>query len=246
MISAYESATTQTARSLGRSGVTQRRGQKKSTDLVDADPLSVSMHHRTKPASTENLQQLMRKTQSTHSIFFGTDDIGTLKKEEPKPVKDDGPLPEERTLAYDVFEVYFSTDDTHAEIGKARDEKKQRILAKINGTMPWLPGFLKEFNLPQVFTTLLLFTEASLRGIGQVYFQNNPLTGLFVLVAMFIQSTRVAVHGVVALVVGNLAGILMGFDKSFVSCGKYNASTHYNMSSCCKFEFADTLIGHSP
>ena len=177
------------------------------------------MHHRTKPTSTENLQQLMRKTQSTHTIFFGTDDIGTLKKGEPEPIKVESPIPQEQTLAHDVFGVYFSTDDTHAEIGKARDEKKQRFLAKINGTMPWLPSLLKGLELPQVVTALLLFTEASLRGIGQVYFQNNPLTGLFVLIAMFVQSTRVAVHGVVALVVGNLAGILMGFDKSFVSCG---------------------------
>ncbi|EED88444.1 urea transporter, partial [Thalassiosira pseudonana CCMP1335] len=65
------------------------------------------------------------------------------------------------------------------------------------------------------------FIEASLRGIAQVYFQNNPLSGLLILIAMFIQSTRVAVHGVIALVAGNLAGVLMGFDKSFLSCGLF-------------------------
>ena len=30
-----------------------------------------------------------------------------------------------------------------------------------------------------------------------------------------------AVHGVIAIVAGNLAGLLMGFDKSFLSCGLF-------------------------
>lgn len=38
----------------------------------------------------------------------------------------------------------------------------------------------------------------------QVYFQNNPLSGLLILIGMFVQSTRVAVHGIIAVVAGNL------------------------------------------
>mmetsp|Transcript_5077 Transcript_5077/g.9936 ORF Transcript_5077/g.9936 Transcript_5077/m.9936 type:complete len:596 (+) Transcript_5077:3-1790(+) len=55
----------------------------------------------------------------------------------------------------------------------------------------------------------------------QVYFQNNPLSGLFILAGMFVQSSRVAVHGIIAIIAGNLAGVLMGFDKSFLSCGLF-------------------------
>ena len=54
-----------------------------------------------------------------------------------------------------------------------------------------------------------------------MYFQNNPLSGVFILAGIFVQSTRVAVHGIIAIVAGNLAGILMGFDKSFLSCGLF-------------------------
>lgn len=57
--------------------------------------------------------------------------------------------------------------------------------------------------------------------INQVYFQNNPISGLLILAGMFVQSTRVAVHGIIAIVAGNLAGVLMGFDKSFLSCGLF-------------------------
>lgn len=38
---------------------------------------------------------------------------------------------------------------------------------------------------------------------------------------MFIQSSRVAVHGIIAIIIGNLSGLLMGFDKSFLSCGLF-------------------------
>ena len=38
---------------------------------------------------------------------------------------------------------------------------------------------------------------------------------------MFIQSSRVAVHGIIAIVCGNLAGLFMGFDESFLSCGLF-------------------------
>ena len=38
---------------------------------------------------------------------------------------------------------------------------------------------------------------------------------------MFLQSSRVAVHGIIAIVCGNLAGLFMGFDESFLSCGLF-------------------------
>jgi len=38
---------------------------------------------------------------------------------------------------------------------------------------------------------------------------------------MFVQSSRVAVHGIIAIICGNLSGRLMGFDKSFLSCGLF-------------------------
>jgi urea transporter len=55
----------------------------------------------------------------------------------------------------------------------------------------------------------------------QVFFQNNPLSGLLILIAMFVQSSRVAVHGIIAIICGNLSGLFMGFDKSFLSCGLF-------------------------
>jgi hypothetical protein len=224
---AYETAAAQNARSLGRPMLTQRRGQRKTT-TADRDHLSRSM------PSAEGVRPIETLNKSSHAVFFGTDDIATLEKVGGKAVTADEPddiVIEDNVeqtkewmdicaLARDVFGVYFSIDETFSEIERSKEQREKRFIYKINGTMPWLSDFLKSLRLPGAMTSILLFAEASLRGIAQVFFQNNPLSGLFILVAMFIQSTRVAVHGVIAVIVGNLAGILMGFDRSFVSCGK--------------------------
>jgi urea transporter len=47
------------------------------------------------------------------------------------------------------------------------------------------------------------------------------MSGLFILVGLFIQSTRVALHGVVGLVCGNLIAIMLGFDKGRVRSGMF-------------------------
>jgi hypothetical protein len=182
-----------------------------------------------RPSQSEKLDR------SSHTIFFGTDDITAFKKEEKEITAEESDEVEFKetnqsqewkelcAVAQDVFGVYFSTDESHLELERSKEQKKKRIYTRINGTMPWLSEHIKSLSIPGFMTALLLFTEASLRGIGQVFFQNNPLSGLFILVAMFLQSSRVAVHGIIALVIGNMAGLVMGFDKSFVSCGeKFN------------------------
>lgn len=214
---AYESGTTQNARSLGNT-VRRRRGNSVGVAPVDQP-------------------QGQQPQKSSHAVFFGTDDIistlktnaaaqaaeeaeGTTKKEEPQRSEEWSKLSD---LAHEIFQVYFSSDNdskTDADLAKLKQVKKG-IHTKINGTMPYLTGYLKKMPLPGVILETLLFTEASFRGIAQVYFQNNPLSGLLILAGMFVQSTRVAVHGIVAIVAGNLAGVLMGFDKSFLSCGLF-------------------------
>ena len=42
---------------------------------------------------------------------------------------------------------------------------------------------------------VLSFIVNCLRGVGQVFFMNNPLSGLIILTGLFVQSPRVAFHG---------------------------------------------------
>jgi len=227
---AYEAGTTQNARSLGRSTVRHRRA------TVDVIPPVNVRHSRATVDTAGHLPPTatFSRTASSHMLFFGTDDVATLKKTEEAP-EDAEAVPKKEDdkqskewkdlckLARDAFHVYF-TDDSKTQlsiVSKIKQEKKKRIYTKINGTMPYLTLYLTKLQLPAPFVNVILFTEASFRGIAQVYFQNNPLSGLFILAGIFVQSTRVAVHGIISIVAGNLAGMLMGFDKSFLSCGLF-------------------------
>jgi hypothetical protein len=69
-----------------------------------------------------------------------------------------------------------------------------RGLSQLNGTMP-------EWSKRAERTPLLDFVDSCLRGIGQVCFTNNPVTGLLILVAMFIGEAWLGFAGALGLVV---------------------------------------------
>ena len=59
----------------------------------------------------------------------------------------------------------------------------------VNGTMP-------AFSEQADGNPLLAFIDSCLRGVGQVCFMNNPVTGLAILVAMFIAEPWLGFAGV--------------------------------------------------
>jgi urea transporter len=61
-----------------------------------------------------------------------------------------------------------------------------------------------------------------------VVFQNNPITGLFILIALFVQSDRVAVHGVIGTISGTIIAYLLGFEKGLKRSGLFG----YNSVLC--------------
>mmetsp|Transcript_33860 Transcript_33860/g.80997 ORF Transcript_33860/g.80997 Transcript_33860/m.80997 type:complete len:745 (-) Transcript_33860:519-2753(-) len=196
----YE-ATTKNARSLGSTGVRRRQ------------PTGVD-----------------RPSKDGHSVFFGTDDLAAIrpveevdeKKQEEALIKEKPPSPEFveiRDLARDTFGVYFSSYDDE-DVSEMKQKKKLGVLRSMNGTMPWFPALIKKRTGGPV-KDCALFVEYCLRGIAQVYFQNNPLSGLLILTGMFVQSSRIAVQGLIAISAGNLTAVLMGFDHGLLSCGLF-------------------------
>ena len=111
---------------------------------------------------------------------MAADNIATLKKTDgekddtedveaaapPKEISKE--LEELFNLAHDIFQVYFTTDDSGTDLSKMKQTKKKGILTKINGTMPYLTAYLKKLQLPRPVVDTILFTEASFRGIAQV------------------------------------------------------------------------------
>jgi hypothetical protein len=121
-----------------------------------------------------------------------------------------------------IFSVYFDDKATgEEEICELQTPSASSIWSKItsvNATMPWLSHFIEE-SMP--VPGFWLFVELCLRGISQVYFQSNPFTGLLMLTGLFVQSPRVAVHGVLSVVCGNLIAYLLGMDKGMIKAGLF-------------------------
>jgi urea transporter len=63
--------------------------------------------------------------------------------------------------------------------------------------------------------------DTLLRGVGQVMFQNNPITGLLFLVGFFINSYNYGLTALLGLVVATLAAYLLGADRTLIRNGLF-------------------------
>src|SRR3954469_14824645 len=84
----------------------------------------------------------------------------------------------------------------------------------VNGTMP---GWAERAD----GNPLLSFVDSCLRGVGQVCFMNNPITGLAILVAMFVAEAWLGFAGALGLVVSTLSAILIGMDRGAIRAGLF-------------------------
>jgi urea transporter len=68
---------------------------------------------------------------------------------------------------------------------------------------------------------LLAFLDSCLRGVGQVCFMNNPVTGLAIVVAMFIGEPWLGFAGLLGVVVSTLAAVVIGMDRGAIRAGLF-------------------------
>ena len=87
-------------------------------------------------------------------------------------------------------------------------------LSLLNGTMP-------EWSQRAERMPALEFVDSCLRGVGQVCFMNNPITGLAILVAMFVGEAWLGFAGALGLVVSTLAAIVIGMDRGAIRAGLF-------------------------
>jgi urea transporter len=84
----------------------------------------------------------------------------------------------------------------------------------IDGTMP---GWAERAHA----NPALEFVDACLRGVGQVCFMNNPITGLAILVAMFVGEAWLGAAGVLGVVVSTATAYVIGMDRAAIRAGLY-------------------------
>ena len=82
------------------------------------------------------------------------------------------------------------------------------------GTMHWLNQ--RWANQPS-----LDFINYNLRGVGQVIFANNPLSGLLILLALFIQSPWIGLMSLVGVVSSTVTAIALKLDRDKIRNGLF-------------------------
>jgi urea transporter len=92
--------------------------------------------------------------------------------------------------------------------------RETRVAISIDGTMPGLAGRVDS-------NPLLSFVDSCGRGIGQVCFMNNPVTGLAILVAMFVGEAWLGFAGALGVVVSTLSAIVIGMDRGAIRAGLF-------------------------
>jgi len=88
------------------------------------------------------------------------------------------------------------------------------VAISINGTMP-------EFSERSKDNPLLDFIDSCLRGVGQVCFMNNPVTGLAILVAMFVGEAWLGFAGALGVIVSTASALLIGMDRGAIRAGLF-------------------------
>src|SRR6201991_4523564 len=68
---------------------------------------------------------------------------------------------------------------------------------------------------------LLAFVDSCLRGVGQVCFMNNPITGLAILVAMFVGEAWLGFAGALGVLVSTASALLIGMDRGAIRAGLF-------------------------
>lgn len=66
---------------------------------------------------------------------------------------------------------------------------------------------------------LISFLDASFRGIGQVFFQNSPITGFFCLIAILASNLMVGLLGFLGVASATLFAKIFGFDEGLIASG---------------------------
>ncbi|NWX69695.1 UT2 protein, partial [Alca torda] len=116
--------------------------------------------------------------------------------------------------------------DVKIETKGERKPIKQNPLSKagkrVCRAVGYITGDMKEFGAWLKDKPLVIqFIDWVLRGISQVMFVNNPLSGLIVVAGFLVQSPWWTLTGCLGTVVSTLTALILGQDRSAIAAGLY-------------------------
>ncbi|XP_008061533.1 urea transporter 1 isoform X2 [Carlito syrichta] len=132
--------------------------------------------------------------------------------------------------AQEQLEQEIAMEDSPTMVRVDRGENQgsasrgRRCVPKVLG---YITGDMKEFaNWLKDRPVVLQFVDWILRGISQVVFVSNPISGILILVGLLVQNPWWALTGTVGTVVSTLTALLLSQDRSAIASGLqgYNAT----------------------
>ncbi|XP_073925995.1 urea transporter 1 isoform X2 [Castor canadensis] len=129
--------------------------------------------------------------------------------------------PEEETTAMEDIPTMVKLDLGENQVSSGRE---RRCIPKVLG---YVTGDMREFaNWLKDKPVVLQFIDWILRGISQVVFVSNPISGILILMGLLIQNPWWALNGCVGTIVSTLMALLLSQDRSAIAAGLqgYNAT----------------------
>lgn len=93
--------------------------------------------------------------------------------------------------------------------------------ARLPGPLAAFDATMPEWQRRVEKSPLIDFVDYCLRGVGQVCFMNNPITGAFILAGMFVFDDWLGTAGLVGVAVSTITALLLGFDRGAVRAGLF-------------------------
>ncbi|KFQ26999.1 Urea transporter 2, partial [Merops nubicus] len=111
---------------------------------------------------------------------------------------------------------------TKGEIKQIKPNPLSKAGKRICRAVGYISGDMKEFGDWLKDKPLMIqFADWVLRGISQVVFVNNPLSGLIVVAGFLVQNPWWTLTGCLATVVSTLTAFILGQDRSAIAAGLY-------------------------
>uniref|UniRef100_A0A8D1QVH7 Urea transporter 1 n=1 Tax=Sus scrofa TaxID=9823 RepID=A0A8D1QVH7_PIG len=129
--------------------------------------------------------------------------------------------PEVELLDLDTME---ESSEIKVGTGISKTSRIQSFLAangkRVRKALGYITGEMKEFGERlRDKSPVFQFLDWVLRGTSQVMFVNNPLSGILIILGLFIQNPWWAISGCLGTVVSTLTALILSQDKSAIAAG---------------------------
>uniref|UniRef100_A0A8C8ASV4 Urea transporter n=1 Tax=Otus sunia TaxID=257818 RepID=A0A8C8ASV4_9STRI len=112
--------------------------------------------------------------------------------------------------------------ETKGERKSAKPNPLSKAGKRVCRAVGYITGDMKEFGAWLKDKPLMIqFIDWVLRGISQVMFVNNPLSGLVVVAGFLVQNPWWTLTGCLGTVVSTFAALILGQDRSAIAAGLY-------------------------